>query len=87
MKTFEIQYVIRYYEEKDYCSEIIFANCEEEALISFANIFGIQNYKSFFKPFFMWENGQWMGSFKCINEIKEQICPTCNGSGKILIKK
>lgn len=86
MKTFEIQYVDRYYEEKDDKTEIISANSEKEALISFAKNFCVENYQSFFQPLFMWENGQWLSSFKHITEIKEQVCPNCNGSGKIQIK-
>ena len=83
MKKFEIQYVSRYYDEKNYCSEIIFAKSEKEALISFANIFKIENYKSFFQPLFLWENGEWLSSFKCINEVKEVTCNQCNGTGII----
>ena len=70
MKTFEIQYVNRYYEEKIYQKEIISARNEKEALLKFAKLFSIKDYRSFFEPFFMWENGNWMSTFKCINEIK-----------------
>ena len=70
MKTFEIQYVDRYYEEKIYQKEVISADNEKEALVKFAKLFNIKDYNSFFKPLFMWKNGNWMSTFKCINKIK-----------------
>ena len=70
MRNFEIQYIDRYYEEKIYQKEKISAQTEKEALIEFANLFEIKDYQSFFKPLFLWENGTWMSSFKCINELK-----------------
>lgn len=70
MNKFEIQYIDRYYEEKLYRKEIVKANNEKEALNKFAKLFGIKDYKSFSQPFFMWENGSWLSTFKCINEIK-----------------
>ncbi len=69
MKKYEIQYVDRYYEEKVYQKEFIVAKTEKDALKKFANLFGIDNYKLFFQPLFMWENGNWLSTFKCINEI------------------
>lgn len=70
MKTYEIQYIDRYYEEKVYQSEIIIANTKKEALISFAKLFGIKDYNLLFNPLFLWDNGHWKSSFKNINEIK-----------------
>lgn len=83
MKKFEIQYISRYYEEKNYCSEIISAKTEDEALIAFANIIGIEDYNQLFEPMFYWEDGSWMSSFKCINEVKEVACEHCNGTEKL----
>ncbi len=71
MKTFEIQYVDRYYEEKVYQSEIITANSKKEALISFAKLFGIKEYNLLLEPLFLWNNGHWMSSLKSIKEIKK----------------
>jgi len=85
MKTFEIQYISRYYEDKNYYSKTIKANSEEDALKKFAKFFGIKNYIQMFEPMFMWEDGQWMSSFKCINEVYEIDCRQCNGSGKTQI--
>ncbi len=69
MKDFEIQYNDRFYEEKIYQKEKISAHSEKEALVKFANIFGINDHQLLLKPLYMWENGNWMSSFKCINEI------------------
>lgn len=87
MKKFEIQYIDRYYEEKVYCSEIISARSQKKALIYFANLFGIDNYKLFFQPLFLWENGQWLSSFKCINELQEVTCPQCNRNSIFMVKE
>jgi len=70
MKKYEIQYIDRLYEEKIYQKEIVKANNEKEALIKFAKLFDIKDYNSFYQPLFMWENGSWFSTFKCINEIK-----------------
>lgn len=70
MKTFEIQYIDRLYEEKTYQKEIVKANNEKEALTKFAKLFDIKDYRLFTKTLFMWENGSWLSSFKCIIEIK-----------------
>lgn len=86
MKTFEIQYINRYYEEKIHSTEIINANSEKVALKKFAKLFKIEDYKFLFDPMFIWEDGVWTASFKCIKEIDEIVCPHCNGSGKIKIK-
>jgi len=72
MKRFQIQYIDRYYEVKIYQIEIIEASTKKEALSKFAKLFGINDYKLFYKPLFMWENGNWLSTFKCINEIKEE---------------
>ncbi len=87
MKTFEIQYISRYYDEKNYNSETIKAKTEEDVLKKFAKLFGIKNFKQLFEPMYMWEDGQWMSSFKYINEVEEIVCEHCNGSGKIQINK
>ncbi|NCP84144.1 MAG: hypothetical protein COZ21_14735 [Bacteroidetes bacterium CG_4_10_14_3_um_filter_31_20] len=86
-KYYEIQYILRYYEEKDYASVIIKANSDEDALKKFAKIFDIKEPKRLNEPMFMWKDGQWMASFKCINEVEENVCPQCEGSGKIHLNK
>lgn len=86
-KYFEIQYVMRYYEEKEYASEIIKAVSESEALKKFSKKFGVKDPKLFNEPMFMWNDGQWMSSFKCINEVEEIACPDCNGTGIIHLHK
>ncbi len=70
-KKYEIQYISRYYEEKEYCVKIIYANSEKNALISFAKEFNIKNYNNLFKASFYWEDGNWLSFFKCINELKK----------------
>ena len=87
MKLFEIQIINRYYEEKEYASEIITANSEKEALINFAKRYNIKDYKYLFQPLFSWENGMWMSSFKNIKEVQEIICSHCNGTGIVFKKK
>lgn len=87
MKTFEIQYISRYCDEKNYSSEIIKANSETVALKKFAKIFKIKDYKQLSNPIFRWEDGLWTESLKCINEVNEIVCPQCNGKGKINIKQ
>jgi saccharopine dehydrogenase-like NADP-dependent oxidoreductase len=87
MKTFEIQYVSRYYEEKQYSSEIVSAKSPKNALREFAGLFNIKNYKQIMEPTFTWENGEWISNFICINEIEEVLCLCCNGTGKIKTKK
>lgn len=87
MKTFEIQYINRYYEEKTYSVEIIKAISETVALKKFAKLFKIKDYQQLFDPTFRWEDGMWMTSFKCINEVNEIVCPHCHGKGKISIVK
>jgi len=85
MKTFEIQYISRYYEEKIHSSEIIKANSEKVALKKFAKLFKIEDYSLLFETNYMWEDGVWSASFKCIKEVNEIVCPHCNGNGKIVI--
>jgi len=78
MKVFRIQYISRFYEEKNHYSKIAKANSEEEAIKKFAKHFGIRNYKKLREPNYVWDDGQWMSSFKCINEVEIKICPCCN---------
>jgi len=87
IKYFEIQYVLRYYDEKEYTSEIIKATSESKALKMFAKKFGVKSPKLFNEPMFMWEDGQWMASFKCINEVEEMACSNCKGIGTIYFNK
>lgn len=87
LKYYEIQYVLRYYEEKEYTSEIIKATSEIEALKLFAKKIGVESPRLFNEPMFIWEDGQWMASFKCINEVEEMVCPHCKGIGKIHFNK
>ncbi len=68
MKTFQIQYISRYYAQKEYHLDNILAKTEQSALKKFAKSFGINNYKSLFDSAFMWENGEWLSTFKCITE-------------------
>lgn len=85
MKKFEIQYISRYYEEKNYYSEIISAKTETDALKKFAKLIGCDDYKKFANPIFQWEDGTFISRFKCINEVKETVCLHCNGTGKIYL--
>ena len=86
-KHFEIQYVMRYHQEKEYGSQIVKAIPESEAIKKFARKFGIKDTKLLNEPMFMWNDGQWMSSFKCVNEVEEIACPDCKGSGKIHLNK
>ena len=72
MKTFEIYYISRYREQKEYCNEIIKAQSEESALKKFAKMFHIKDYKQFFDEHFCWEDGdcEWLAWFRGIKEIK-----------------
>ncbi len=83
MKTFEIQFTSRYYDEKIYSSELVSAKSKTVALKKFAKLFNIKEYKQLLDENFLWENGSWWSKFKCINEVKETICPHCKGKGKI----
>ncbi|MDD3636898.1 MAG: hypothetical protein RBR84_06480 [Bacteroidales bacterium] len=82
MKKFEIQYVSRYYEEKNYYTEIISAKTEANALKKFAKLLGCDDYKKLLDPMFHWEDGSFISRFKCINVVKETVCLHCNGTGK-----
>ena len=85
MKTFEINYISRYREQKEYYSEIIRAQSEENALKRFAKMFRIKDYKQFFDEHFCWEDGEseWLAWFRGIKEIE---CVHCNDIGKTKIK-
>lgn len=85
MKKFEIQYTSRYYEEKNYYSEIVSAKTNTEALKKFAKLFNIEDFNLLFDQTFLWDDGLYKSKFKCINEVKEVVCSHCNGSGKIYI--
>ena len=85
MKTFEVQFISRYYEEKIHSTEIINANSEKIALKKFAKLFNIKDFNLLLDPNFSWDDGLWIASFKCIKEINEMDCPHCNGNGKISI--
>jgi len=89
MKTFEINYISRCREQKEHCSEIIKAQSEESALIKFAKMFHVENYKQFFDEHFYWEDGEseWLAWFRGIKEIKFIKCPYCNDTGQIKIEK
>ena len=84
MRTFEIQYVSRCREQKDYCCEIIEARSETSALRKFAKMFGIKDYRQLLDDSFdWWHDLEWLCSFRSINEVDEVICPRCNGIGKV----
>ncbi|MBS4027356.1 MAG: hypothetical protein KGZ58_01865 [Ignavibacteriales bacterium] len=85
-KYFHVQYILRYYEQKDYAFQIINAKSEDEALKKFAKLFGIKEPKRLKEPMFRWEDGEWFASFKCINEVKEIACPDCKGTGIIYLQ-
>lgn len=87
MKTFQIQYISRYYTQKEHHEEIITAKTEESALKKFAKSFGIKSHQDLFDTTFIWENGEWLSSFKCVTEVKEMTCTCCNGTGKIQINQ
>jgi|GEM_PF-1186204 len=84
MKTFEINYISRNREQKEYCSEIINAQSEENALKKFAKISNVKDFKQFFDENFYWEDGEseWLAWFRGIKEVKFINCPHCNGTGK-----
>lgn len=86
-KYFEIQYIQRYYEEKEHASEIITAISENEALKKFSKMVGVKDPKLLNEPMFMWNDGAWMSSFKCISEVARIVCPDCNGMGIIHLHK
>lgn len=73
MKTFEIQYVLRLEQQKEYYAEYVFAKTEKKALEIFSKHKGISDYKLLFTDFFNWFEGSWYCTFKCINEIKSEI--------------
>lgn len=87
MKTFEIQYVGRYEENKEYYTSIIEARTEKSALNKFAKMFGIyqKNINTKIHEISWWDN-DWLMKFKCINETQEKVCQVCNGTGKLLTK-
>jgi hypothetical protein len=71
MKIFEIKFIARLREQKDYCSEMIEARNETSALRKFAKMFKIKDYKQLLDSNFSWENeSDWLYWFKCISEIK-----------------
>lgn len=82
MKTFEIQYVSRCCNQKDYCHEIIAAKSKTSALRKFAKVFKIKDYRQLLEEgFTWWENYEWLCSFRGINEVGEVTCPHCQGTG------
>jgi len=86
MKTFEIQYVSRNRDQKDYCQEIITAKSKTSALRKFAKLFGIKDHRQLLEEgFIWWENDEWLCRFKCINAIDEVTCPHCKGTGRTVI--
>ena len=89
MKIFEINYISRYREQKEYCSEIIKAQSEESALKKFAKMSNVKDYKQFFDEHFCWEDGEgeWWAWFRGIEEVEFVKCPHCNGIGQIKINE
>jgi hypothetical protein len=89
MKTFKINYISRYREQKEHCSEIIKAQSEESALKKFAKMFHIKDYTQFFEEHFHWEDSEseWLSWFRGINEVELVKCLHCNGTGQIKIEK
>lgn len=86
MRTYEVKYISRYYDEKIHSSEIIKAKSKEIALRKFAKKNGIKDFNEFLDENFFWNDGNWLSKFKSICEIEEHTCPHCNGLGKITIK-
>lgn len=85
MKKFKIHYVGRYSEHKEYYSEIIEARTEKSALNKFTKSFGIKKENIYSDTLSLsWWDNDWLMSLKCINEIKVQVCQTCDGTGKII---
>lgn len=74
MKTFEIQYIARLREQKEYCLEVVEAHNETSALNKFARMFNIKCCTQLLSSDFYWEDedSMWLYWFKCINEIDPQ---------------
>ncbi len=84
MKTFEIRYIGRYVEQKEYYSEIVEARTEKSALNKFAKLYKLKA-ADLLNGNTWWDN-QWLMEFRNITEVKEHICPHCKGTGKIVEK-
>ena len=89
MKTFQIHYISRNREQKEYCSKIITAQSEESALKKFAKNSNVKDYKKFFDENFYWKDGEseWLAWFRGIEEVEYIKCPHCNGTGQTKIEK
>lgn len=68
MKTFEIQYVGRYGEHKEYYSETIKANTEKSALNKFAKTYNLKANEIINDN---WWSGEWLMEFRNVKEITE----------------
>lgn len=87
MKIYEIQYTLRFEQQKDFYNEYVNAETEIQALKIFSKYKDIQNYKLLYDDFFYWEEGNWHCKFKCINEVvSTKECSKCGGSGTINLK-
>ena len=82
-KLFVISFKLRYGETSEWGTEYIKAQQQKKALNIFAKIKKIPTKK--FNSVDEWsrEEGVWLAKFRGIKQVKETICPHCNGSGII----
>jgi hypothetical protein len=83
MKTFEIHYVGRYVEHKEYYTETVKARTQKSALNKFGKPYKLKAVDLLTNE--TWWDGDWLMEFRSIREVKEQTCSNCNGQGKIVI--
>jgi hypothetical protein len=85
MKTFEVGYKSYYHETSDWCSDLITAKTEKEALRKFAKLHRIKK-PDLSKPHeWKWWDGDWYMSFAYVKPVTKQRCPLCGGNGEVAL--